>query len=241
MNREDRNGCLSSWGISRLAIAGALISIVPVLFVSLNQFFHFSISRKSFFVFSSLFYFITALAGKAWQSGYGRLTLITLCFYFFADANMSTFLFGAFLFLVGHLFLIGAFLLQGIQISRLWRAAIFYLLLSGVISVWLVPQVKSAEQTMVVAYIFTLTTMSALAAGTRGVYLNKVVALGAFFFYVSDLFLAIVRYTPTQLDYTLFGYPLYYGACVLFALSVSVHRWEHQPEGKDIIANLEIK
>ncbi len=160
---------------------------------------------------------------------YGRLILTAMVFCWLGDfTGPFHFLLGAGFFLIGHLFLIGSYAVHGILAKRLWFAAPIAFVVSGIIAFQIVPLVNAQEQWFVVSYITVITVMAILAGSARGAITWWMLSCGAITFYISDLFLALNRYTTYNVNYTYFGYPLYYGACVLFALSVSAHRWERK-------------
>lgn len=202
-----------------------------VIFVSVNRYAEWGFHPKTYLMIASTMFVAIPLAGGALQSLYGRLILIAMVFCWLGDfTGPFHFLLGAGFFLIGHLFLIGSYAVHGIASRRVWLAVPILLIVSGIIAFQIVPQVNVQEQWFVVSYIAVITVMAILACSARGTITGWMLGCGAVTFYISDLFLALNRYTTYNVNYTYFGYPLYYGACVLFALSVSAHRWERNRE-----------
>jgi len=124
---------------------------------------------------------------------------------------------GGIAFLVGHLWFVAGFCLQGVA----WRrslAAVGVLAIAGTgIGSWLLPHVQDLDRTLVVSYMTVISLMVAAAAGTRGGG-ARLALLGACLFYVSDIVVADWRFVHSGVRHDLFCYPLYYAACVLLAL-----------------------
>ena len=70
----------------------------------------------------------------------------------------------------------------------------------------------------VVAYIVVITSMVALALGLSTGWLIPTAAIA---FFVSDLAVAVERFVKSSPLNRLWGLPLYYGAQIMFAMSVS--------------------
>lgn len=127
------------------------------------------------------------------------------------------FIAGLITFLLGHLGLVWAFVLEGVSPERV--AGVATLLLVPLIGVarWLLPRVRRELRGPVFAYMLVITAMVSTAAGAEA--LPAVVLPAALAFYASDIFVAIERFVhPSPWNRT-FGLPLYYLATQLLAWS----------------------
>jgi hypothetical protein len=66
-----------------------------------------------------------------------------------------------------------------------------------------------------------LSSMVALAAGTFGLLGGVALVVGAVCFYISDLSVALDRFVSPGFKNKIWGTPLYFGAQLLFASTVS--------------------
>ncbi len=200
------------------------VCIVLIGLVSWNHYADLGWSSKPILMVASTAFVLISLCSGALRSRYGCLILTALVFCWLGDLGGSyQFLVGAGFFLVGHLFLIAAFWAYGVDYRRMGWAFVLLLLGSGGIASWMLPSVFAGEQVFVVGYIAALSLMTGFAMGTRGTGFHWIVSIAAIAFYVSDLLLAIGRYKEIPVDYTYFGYPIYYASCVMFAWSVMVY------------------
>lgn len=212
---------------SRLEMILAGLCLAAVLFVSLNRYTQWGFSARPWLLFASTLFVAIPFCTHAVRSGYGISVSLALVFCWLGDyAGPYSFMIGVGFFLIGHGFLILGYVLHGLKMARLAFAAPIGLGISVWIGLQLLPLVHSHEQWLVIAYLVTITLMVSLAGGAQGRWTHRLLVLGAVLFYVSDLFLALNRYTAIQIDYTYFGYPMYYAACVLFGLSVSATELE---------------
>lgn len=161
----------------------------------------------------------TALVAGGLGSAAGRLMTLGLVGCWFGDyLGAIRFEASALAFLVAHLLFCAAFAIAGLSVQRIRTALQWWLVVSGVIAVWLVPQVPPETRPLVIGYCVAITVMAVLACGLNSWDRRRLILLGAVCFYVSDIFVARWKFVNAS-HWNAFGcYPLYYGACLLLAL-----------------------
>lgn len=175
--------------------------------------------RASLIVASTAFVAI-ACVGGGFRSRYGYLLVAALLFCWLGDfAGPLNFLVGVTFFLFAHLALIGACFILGMHARRVAVAALFSAGVSVAVLAWLFPHIPVGERTHIVAYVVVITSMCFCVLGTRVSSAARLLRIGAICFYLSDVLLAITMYVKSGDLFTVVGYPLYYGSCILFALS----------------------
>jgi uncharacterized membrane protein YhhN len=147
---------------------------------------------------------------------------------FLALKGKRAFKAGLISFLLGHVSYIIAFAVLTQLPDWLSLGHIFIASVSLGVFWWLRPHLGSM-MVPVVLYIIAITLMAAAAwSAFRNPGLNSpgawALLLGAFCFYVSDLFVARDRFVASQFTNRLFGLPLYYAGQFLIALSVGLVR-----------------
>ncbi len=167
----------------------------------------------------------TALAAGATDSAYGRWILAGLCLGALGDvllelAGRSWFLIGLAAFLFTQLTYIGAFATVQPHVLVAVIAAAGLLVPAALVGRWLWPHLGRDMRGPVLAYIVVITAMVAAAAGAVAGEGPLAAVPAAVAFYVSDLFVARDRFVARGFVNRLLGLPLYYGAQVVFALSV---------------------
>ena len=208
--------------ILHVAVAVTLVALVGLLLAEWKQ------VRLGVWVckpLASVGFCVVAWASGALATLSGTVVLVALVLSLVGDVlliphSKASFLVGLFAFLGGHVAFAAAFYLHGVSVGWTVVAAAILLGLLLVIGRWLLPQVDRKMRGPVVAYMLVLSTMVALAAGTVGAGARPLVLVGAVAFYVSDLSVAIDRFVRRAFANRLWGLPLYYGAQLLFALSV---------------------
>jgi len=187
----------------------------------------------------------TALAAGAIDSAYGGWVLAGLCLGAMGDVSLELahrrwFLIGLAAFLCAQLTYVGAF--ATVQPNALVAGVVAAGLLvpASLVARWLWPHLDTDVRGPVLAYLAVITAMVAAAAGavagegpatpaiavlTQGEPLPRsvwdaAVMSAAAAFYISDLFVARDRFVARGFVNRLLGLPLYYGAQVVFALSV---------------------
>ena len=162
---------------------------------------------------------------------YGKFILIGLIFCLAGDVCLALpgdkiFRAGLVAFLIGHIFyVIGFTYLVPVSHWILPRAILFWVF-SLLVFVWLRPHLK-AMLVPVAVYILVITAMtsgawavfsgSSFSVGGRGLIL-----LGAWLFYVSDIFVARNQFIKGAFINRLIGLPLYYAGQFLLAFSIGL-------------------
>jgi len=171
-------------------------------------------------------FLLAALAAGALGSTYGRFVLAALVLSWLGDVLLipkakTSFLVGLVSFLLGHLAFAAAFVVRGVAPLALGVAALP--LAGAALSAlrWLRPHVPDAMRIPVHAYVTVISAMVACAAGTVWAAGNPVLLLGALCFFVSDLAVARERFVENTIHNKLWGLPLYYGAQLLLASTVT--------------------
>ena len=168
---------------------------------------------------------------SAWQYGaldtaYGRAVMAALALSWWGDVLLipkvkRAFLFGLFAFLLGHVAFAAAFAARGVA----WSAALVTLAAMCVplvfVARWLMPSVPSKMKVPVMAYMAVITVMVALACGTVTAQGDVRVLVAAVAFYLSDLSVARDRFVKQEFGNKLWGWPLYFGAQLVFAATVA--------------------
>ena len=189
-------------------------------------------ARMVMTVLASTSYVLLALAGAGLLTGFGRFTVAALILCWLGDLlGPAAFKVGLLAFLLAHLAWIGAFCCRGVDARRLLAAFPLGVCASGVTFYRVFPHVPPDEAAVVLAYTLVITAMLVTACSSRAGAAYRLILLGAVIFYVSDVFVARARYISPGRINQFIGYPLYYGSCVLLALSVYVQSREARPEG----------
>jgi uncharacterized membrane protein YhhN len=187
----------------------------------------------------------TALAAGATDSAYGGWVLAALCLGWAGDVSLVSgrrtwFLIGLAAFLLSHLAYIGAFAAVRPNAVVALIVAAGLLVPAAVVARWLWPHLGADMRGPVLAYLGVITAMVAAAAGavvgqgpttpavavlTQGEPLpgwlwDAAVMSAAAAFYFSDISVARDRFVAPGFVNRIWGLPLYYGAQILFALSV---------------------
>lgn len=177
----------------------------------------------------SVIFVLTALTTPHLNPAYSRLIVIGLVFCLAGDIclvfnSRKAFLAGLSVFLLGHLAYVGAFFsitdVNGWGMISLAVAGT----ISGTVYAWLKPHLGSMKGP-VIAYVVTITVMVAGAGSVAGVSHFSatgrwLVAGGAIFFYLSDLFVARHQFVKDAFFNRAAGLPLYYLGQFFLAFSV---------------------
>jgi len=175
---------------------------------------------------ASTAFILTAYAGGALSTPYGKRILGCLAFSWWGDAfligsDSNWFLLGLISFLCAHILYCLAFFSHGTRSQWTYAGLVGIGLLTSFIMAWMLPRVPAELQIPVIIYVAVITVMSGLAIGTFGAGGTASIAIGALMFYVSDIAVAIEAFvTPGGLAY-LWGLPLYYGGQLFLAASVA--------------------
>ena len=167
-----------------------------------------------------------ALTLGATNSRYGWWILIGLLCGFIGDAALlgtdrSWFLTGLVAFLIGHLLYVVAFLVAGWSAGPTMAATGVAIGAALVVFRWLRPHLPSDMIGPVVAYIVIISAMVTTAVGATAAGASRLILIGAFAFYVSDLAVARNRFVAPGPANRMWGLPLYYLGQVLLAWSVT--------------------
>ncbi len=172
---------------------------------------------------------VVALAVQhgALESTYGRWILAGLLICWLGDVlliphDKAAFRAGILSFLVGHLFYSAAFVVYGVQARWVLVAVIPLGVIAWVVGRGLLRSVDPAFRTPVLAYILVISGMLALGVGAWADGREMVFLAAPAAFYLSDLAVARNRFLHPGFVNRLVGLPLYYGAQILFAWSVTL-------------------
>lgn len=135
--------------------------------------------------------------------------------------DRRAFLAGLVSFLLGHVGYAIAFAMRGVDPTWTAAAGLSCAVLALPVLRWLWPHVERKMRGPVAAYVVVITAMVALAAGTFGAAGDARILLGAVAFYLSDLAVARERFVSPGFVNRAWGMPLYFGAQLLIASSVS--------------------
>lgn len=176
-------------------------------------------------------FLVAAWAAGAFETAYGTTIFVGLALSALGDVFLmwrepTPFKAGIAAFLLGHVAYVVAFVGAGVDAAWMAAAAIGGVLAAAVVMRWLWPHIQpSADREgpdmrgPVVAYVVVITSMVAAAFGTRGAGHDPWWVVGAVGFYLSDLAVARDRFVHTSFFNRLWGFPLYYAAQLVLALS----------------------
>ncbi len=176
---------------------------------------------------ASTAFIAVALLNGAWSTPYGQAVVVALVFSWFGDVfllsqDRKMFLGGLVAFLLGHVAFGAAFVLNGVLWLWVLGAAVPLLGVFEAVRRWLVPRVEPKMKAPVMTYMVVITAMVALAAGAVAVTDEPLYLVAATMFFVSDLAVARDRFVAPGFANRTWGLPLYYGAQILFGLSVAL-------------------
>mgnify|MGYP002619701122 CR=1 FL=1 len=168
-----------------------------------------------------------AYSAGAFQSTFGICMFTGLFFSFWGDAfligsGQNFFLAGLISFFLAHVAYGIAFAVYSFNPLVTIGAIIVMIPHTIAIYKWLSPHVEQELFGPVVAYMVVITLMVALAAATWGRPAAFFIVIGAVLFYISDLFVARGRFVESGMINGLIGLPIYYGAQLILAYSISV-------------------
>ncbi len=168
-----------------------------------------------------------ALAAGALQTSYGLAVLAALVLCWIGDVFLipkgakTPFLVGLTSFLLGHVGFVVAFALLGPD--PLFTAAAGAVALGPVYLAlrWLRPYLSERMRIPVVVYVVVISLMVVVALGAAVATGRSAIAVGATCFYLSDLSVARHRFVSASFWNKSWGLPLYYGAQLILASTVS--------------------
>ena len=172
----------------------------------------------AFTVVASTAFLVAALVAGAFRSRYGVLVLCALVCCWLGDIlGPRNFVWGLYAFLGGHLLFTLAFASTRLN----WRDSAFAVcaiaIIDALLMAWIMPNVPDKERFDVIAYTTVISVM--LAAGWGARRANAWLLPAAIIFFISDIFVARWRYGGGAINGYL-CYPLYYTACMFFAISI---------------------
>lgn len=204
-------------GVCALATAGLLAA----------EYLHSKVGKAVTKPIASTAFIAVALGAGAWQTPYGQGIVVALVFSWIGDIFLLSkqkkmFLGGLVAFLLGHVAFGVAFVLNGIAWPWVLIATIPLLAIFEAIRRWLLSRVEPKMKAPVVAYMVVITAMVALASGVVGSTGEPLYLVAATMFFVSDLAVARDRFVEPGFNNRAWGLPLYYGAQILFGLTVAL-------------------
>jgi len=169
---------------------------------------------------------LVAVAGGALGSGYGRFIVVGLMAFWCGDVlGGEYFLSGLVAFCLGHIAYICAFVTKGIEWKRLAAALLPVATATVIVLRWLLPHVERPVDVVAVCTYCTLISLMVLTAfGASEGPVGRMIAAAAVIVYVSDIFVARWRFVYPEAVNGYFCYPLYYFACLVLGVSVSVQK-----------------
>lgn len=169
---------------------------------------------------------LVAIAGGALGSGYGRFILVGLMAFWCGDVlGGEYFLSGLVAFCLGHIAYICAFVTKGIAWKRLVAALFPVAAATVTVLGWLLPHVeRPVDVVAVCAYCTIISLMVLTAFGASEGPVGRMIVAAAVIVYVSDIFVARWRFVHPEAINGYFCYPLYYLACLILGMSVSVRK-----------------
>jgi uncharacterized membrane protein YhhN len=177
----------------------------------------------------SLLFIVAALVQPNLIQSYAIFVIIGLIFCLGGDVFLALpqermFLLGLVSFLIGHVFYVVAFIGVAGWSQLAWIGPLLTIVISIAVFIWLQPHLGSMK-IPVICYIIVISLMLCLAWSILGVSHLSVsgrilVFLGAFSFYISDVFVARDRFLKNEFLNRLVGLPLYYMGQFLIAFSV---------------------
>ena len=156
--------------------------------------------------------------GQAILTGLGFSWLGDL---FLAGGTEMLFLAGLVAFLLGHVAYVVAFSIHGVARSTVLVSLAGTALVSGLVANWLLGYVPGPMAVPVLAYMMVISTMVAMAFGTRAAGGSLLLPVGAVMFYLSDLSVAAGQFVKPDFPNYVWGLPLYFGGQALLALAAT--------------------
>lgn len=178
-------------------------------------------SARPWLLAASTGFVLTCLLAGALSTRPGGVILLALVACWLGDYFGSTwFIASVAAFAAAHLLLIGAFATIGLAWRRVAAASAPVVLAGVAAGWWLLPHVPADQRPLIVAYMLVISAMVACAWGVRPDCGSAVLIAAAVLFYISDIFVARWRFVSPGPENAYLCYPLYYAACLLFALGV---------------------
>ena len=128
---------------------------------------------------------------------------------------------GVFAFLSGHIVFGVAFFVRGIDYTWFLGTLLALFPIARGVYRWLAPKIPDPLQIPVQVYVVVITVMVALAVATFGLTTSWLIFAGAILFWLSDISVALDRFTGASIWNRVWGIPFYFGAQVLLAWSIA--------------------
>ncbi|HPO14319.1 MAG TPA: lysoplasmalogenase [Candidatus Hydrogenedentes bacterium] len=168
---------------------------------------------------STAFVFMGILGGR-FHTPYARRIVLALIACWMGDVlGIWNFFHGLAAFFAAHLVLLTAFWAQGLVWRKFFRFLGPVLATNLAVLFWLFPHVPISEYAPVTCYLSAISLMLLFAFAAAQAPGGSIALMGAVIFFISDVFVARWKYVEPSAVNALFCYPLYYAACMLFALS----------------------
>lgn len=196
-------------------------------------------SARPWLLAASTGFMLTCLFAGALSTRPGRVILLALVACWLGDYFGSTwFIASVAAFGAAHLLLIGAFATLGLAWRRVAAASAPVVLASAAAPWWLLPHVPADQRPLIGAYMLVISAMVVCAWGVRPDRGSVVLIAAAVLFYVSDIFVARWRFVSPGPENAYLCYPLYYAACLLFALGVPPAERSSRPRHRPVPADV---
>jgi uncharacterized membrane protein YhhN len=183
---------------------------------------------RAFFKMAAAFSFLWAAAAwGATESDYGRTLLVGLSLCALGDALLLPaeppiwFRLGLGAFLLGHVVYVVAFVQMPLSGAAFGGAVLLVAPAAFAVHRWLRPHVPGSMWIPVQAYVAVIATMLIVAVAAAQGSGRWVIAVGALAFAVSDVAVARDRFVAPGWINGAWGLPLYFGAQLVLASSVS--------------------
>lgn len=163
-----------------------------------------------------------ALSANATSSDYGRAVLAALLLSLVGDVllipkSKAAFKGGIAAFLLAHVAYIVAFFAHGTSLSIAALPLLVLVPAAALVLRVLYSKVPQNLKIPVLSYIVVISAMVAVSVGTQ----NPTIIAGAIIFYFSDLCVARERFLAPGFVNKAIGLPLYFGAQLIFAATIS--------------------
>jgi len=174
---------------------------------------------------ASVLFVLAGMSQDPFATPYGRWVAAGLVLGAVGDVLLipkdpRAFLAGLGSFLLGHVAYAAGFVARGVAWDHAGMALLVMLVPLLLVGRWLLPNVKGGMRVPVLAYMVVITVMVALAYGSTAQLGGWPILVAAVAFFLSDLSVARDRFVAHAFVNKAWGLPLYYGAQVLFALTI---------------------
>ncbi len=174
---------------------------------------------------ASTCFVLAAIANGAWITSYGRWVLVALVLSWWGDVllipkSQRVFLAGILSFLAAHVAYAIAFVVRGIVPAYALGAGALLAIVGFLAGRYFVAHAPAGLKKAVIAYVFVLSVMVALAIGASVGSGGALIPLAAIAFYFSDMSVAQNRFVKPSLVTRAWGAPLYFAAQLMFAQTV---------------------